>query len=78
MADTFSLWDEMKAYARAYAVADRPIPVDADCELWLEGILAKKLPQQNDMRREAREFYARELCAMIRDFRGVREDVAAS
>ena len=68
MADTFSLWDEMKTYARQYAASDRPLPVDAECELWLEQIVARSLHGMT-LQREVFDFYAGELCAMIRDFR---------
>ena len=73
MADTFSLWDEIKAYAKRYAESDRPLPWDHECEQWLEEIVARTLRGQG-IGRDAFEFYARELCAMIRDF---REDALA-
>jgi hypothetical protein len=68
MADSFSLWDEIKAYARQYAVSNRPLPMDAECELWLERMVGGSL-RGEPLGREVFDFYARELCAMIRDFR---------
>ena len=65
---TFTLWDEMKAYAKTYAASDRPMPVDADCERLLQEMIVKNVPDAH-FRDKAFEFYAVEMCRMISDLR---------
>lgn len=65
------LWTEIKAYAKRYAESDRRLPLDAECELWLEAIISSRVDSAQT-RREAFDFYAGELCAMIREFRDER------
>jgi hypothetical protein len=77
MPDMFALWTEIKAYAKRYAESDRPLPLDAQCEMWLEAIIRSRLVEER-LRSEAFEFYAAELCAMIRDFREERIQDEAS
>lgn len=71
MPDTFWLWDELKAYARDYAATDRSLPIDVECEIWLERLLVERLPQTN-LNGEVRRFYTQELCAMITACRAAR------
>ncbi len=65
---TFTLWDEMKTYAKTYAASDRPLPVDAECERLLQEMIGRNLPEVH-FRDKAFEFYAGELCKMINDRR---------
>lgn len=73
MGDTFSLWDEIKAYAREYAASGRPVPCDGEYEAWLRAHVARNL-SGNPERAEAFAFYAQELEAMVRDFREEADD----
>lgn len=65
---TFTLWDEMKAYAKTYAASDRPMPFDAECQRLLQEMIGRNLPDVH-FRHKAFEFYAVEMCRMISDLR---------
>ena len=67
------VWEELKRYSFEYARSDRPLPIDAECEEWLQAIL-----NRHDIRvtTEAFDFYTSELCAMIEDHRNQREQTA--
>lgn len=68
MSGTFTLWEELKAYAKSYADSDRPLPVDPICEQWLRALLTRYI----DVRyagAEAYDFYSAELHAMVEHYR---------
>lgn len=66
MRKTFSLWDEVKTFAKDYACADRPLPLDAEALRWLRRVITLKLDGERSNKKELFEFYRRELSAMIR------------
>lgn len=68
MADTFTLWAEIKSYARDYAASDRPLPWDKECQLWLKAHVFRGL-NGDPGRHEAFEFYAQEIKNLIRSIR---------
>lgn len=60
----FSLWNDIKAYARAYAGSARALPVDDEAKMWLHAVVNKHVPFEQ-LGPEAFEFYVAELQAMI-------------
>ena len=68
---SFTIWQELKAYAQTYADSDRPLPIDSECERWLRQIIQQNVDQVR-LRDDAFAFYAAELCAMITDLRRER------
>lgn len=71
MGTTFSLWAEVKAYAKGYAESDRPLPCDEPCRKWLREIIDRHLLYDRQ-RHEAFDFYASELDEMIAGHRRER------
>jgi len=65
---TFTLWEELKAYAKSYADSDRPLPVDGQCEQWLRALLDRHIDARYAAG-EAFDFYSAELHAMVEDYR---------
>ena len=68
---SFTVWQELKAYAKTYADSDRHLPVDGECEHWLQQIIQQNVDQVR-LRDDVFAFYAAELCAMITDYRRER------
>ncbi|MFN2449696.1 MAG: hypothetical protein ABR508_07880 [Candidatus Baltobacteraceae bacterium] len=61
---TFSLWRELKRFAKTYAASTRPLPSQAECRDWLEEVVDRKLVGER-ISEEAFRFYSGELAAMI-------------
>jgi hypothetical protein len=74
---SFLFWDELKAYASAYALSSRALPVDNAAQIWLNRHLRLAFVGER-MPADAFDYSLRELERMVRRFREQRVVDAAA
>lgn len=68
---SFIFWEDLKAYAEAYALSTRPLPLDNAAFAWLKrhlrlAFIGERVPN------EAFDYYFRELDVMVKRLRQQR------